>query len=425
MNNLLNKTIIKSSAILLLGSGLFFGGCSSTSSTSTDNSTTTTSSTTLSLSAAVTTLAGTAGSSGSADGTGTAATFNQPYDGTVDNGNLYVTDFGNHLIRKIVISSGVVTTLAGTGSSGSADGTGTAASFYSPGGITSDGTNLFVAGINNHIIRKIVISSGVVTTFAGTGSTGSSDGTGTAASFNFPFGITNDGTNLFVVDAQNHLIRKIVISSGVVTTFAGTGSRGSADGTGTAASFNAPGGITSDGTNLFVADVGNHLIRKIVISSGVVTTIAGTGSTGSSDGTGTAASFNLPFGITNDGTNLFVVDAQNHLIRKIVISSGVVTTFAGTGSFGSADGTGTAASFNAPGITNDGTNLFVADRRNNTIRKVVISTGVVTTFAGTGSAGSADGTGTAASFNYPQSITHDGTSLFVMDLSNHTIRKID
>jgi len=371
MNKTLNKTIIKSSAILLLGSGLFFGGCSSTSSTSTDNSTTTTSSTTLSLSAAVTTLAGTAGSSGSADGTGTAATFNQPYDGTVDNGNLYVTDFGNHLIRKIVISSGVVTTLAGTGSSGSADGTGTAASFYSPGGITSDGTNLFVAGINNHIIRKIVISSGVVTTFAGTGSTGSSDGTGTAASFNFPFGITNDGTNLFVVDAQNHLIRKIVISSGVVTTFAGTGSRGSADGTGTAASFNFPQGITNDGTNLFVADVGNHLIRKIVISSGVVTTIAGTGSAGN------------------------------------------------------ADGTGTAASFNAPGITNDGTNLFVADRRNNTIRKVVISTGVVTTFAGTGSAGSADGTGTAASFNYPQSITHDGTSLFVMDLSNHTIRKID
>ena len=316
MNNLLNKTIIKSSAILLLGSGLFFGGCSSTSSTSTDNSTTTTSSTTLSLSAAVTTLAGTAGSSGSADGTGTAATFNQPYDGTVDNGNLYVTDFGNHLIRKIVISSGVVTTLAGTGSSGSADGTGTAASFYSPGGITSDGTNLFVAGINNHIIRKIVISSGVVTTFAGTGSTGSSDGTGTAASFNLPFGITNDGTNLFVVDAQNHLIRKIVISSGVVTTFAGTGSRGSADGTGTAASFNAP-GITNDGTNLFVADRRNNTIRKVVISTGVVTTFAGTGSAGSADGTGTAASFNYPQSITHDGTSLFVMDLSNHTIRKI------------------------------------------------------------------------------------------------------------
>ena len=262
MNNLLNKTIIKSSAILLLGSGLFFGGCSSTSSTSTDNSTTTTSSTTLSLSAAVTTLAGTAGSSGSADGTGTAATFNQPYDGTVDNGNLYVTDFGNHLIRKIVISSGVVTTLAGTGSSGSADGTGTAASFYSPGGITSDGTNLFVVDVGNHLIRKIVISSGVVTTIAGTGSAGNADGTGTAASFNAP-GITNDGTNLFVADRPNTPTRKVVISTGVVTTFAGTGSAGSADGTGTAASFNYPQSITHDGTSLFVMDLSNHTIRKI------------------------------------------------------------------------------------------------------------------------------------------------------------------
>ena len=262
MNNLLNKTIIKSSAILLLGSGLFFGGCSSTSSTSTDNSTTTTSSTTLSLSAAVTTLAGTAGSSGSADGTGTAATFNQPYDGTVDNGNLYVTEFGNHLIRKIVISSGVVTTFAGTGSRGSADGTGTAASFNYPQGITNDGTNLFVADVGNHLIRKIVISSGVVTTIAGTGSAGNADGTGTAASFNAP-GITNDGTNLFVADRRNNTIRKVVISTGVVTTFAGTGSAGSADGTGTAASFNYPQSITHDGTSLFVMDLSNHTIRKI------------------------------------------------------------------------------------------------------------------------------------------------------------------
>ena len=263
MNNLLNKTIIKSSAILLLGSGLFFGGCSSTSSTSTDNSTTTTSSTTLSLSAAVTTLAGTAGSSGSADGTGTAATFNQPYDGTVDNGNLYVTEFGNHLIRKIVISSGVVTTFAGTGSRGSADGTGTAASFNFPQGITNDGTNLFVADVGNHLIRKIVISSGVVTTIAGTGSAGNADGTGTAASFNAP-GITNDGTNLFVADRRNNTIRKVVISTGVVTTLAGTaGTSGTTDGTGTAALFNYPAGITSDGTSLYVTDNINHTIRKI------------------------------------------------------------------------------------------------------------------------------------------------------------------
>jgi len=135
-------------------------------------------------------------------------------------------------------------------------------------------------------------TSGAVTTVAGTGSTGSANGTGTSASFYNPAGITRDGTNLYVADHNNHLIRKIVISTGAVTTVAGTGSQGSADGTGTSASFYRPTGITTDGTNLYVADYDNHLIRKIVISTGAVTTLAGTGSSGSANGTGTSASFN-------------------------------------------------------------------------------------------------------------------------------------
>ena len=118
-------------------------------------------------------------------------------------------------------------------------------------------------------------------------------------------------------DSGNNLIRQIVISTGVVTTVAGTGSSGSANGTGTSASFNLPRGITTDGTNLYVAEYGNHLIRKIVISTGVVTTVAGTGSTGSANGTGTSASFNYPIGITTDGKDLYVADWNNHLIRKI------------------------------------------------------------------------------------------------------------
>ena len=161
--------------------------------------------------------------------------------------------------------------------------------------------------------------STVVTTLAGTGSSGSANGTGTSASFNGPVGITTDGTNLYVVDYSNHLIRKIVISTGVVTTLAGTGSSGSVDGTGTSASFNSPHSITRDGTNLYVADYGNHLIRKIVISTGAVTTLAGTGSSGSANGTGTSASFYSPTGITTDGTNLYVSEYVNHLIRKIVL----------------------------------------------------------------------------------------------------------
>ncbi len=231
------------------------------------------------------------------------------------------TQMGGAMQGGTLCLTTAVTTPVGTaGISGSTDGTGTAARFNTPIGITTDGTNLYVADFNNHTIRKIVISSGVVTTLAGTaGSAGSTDGTGLAAMFSWPQGITTDGTNLYVADFNNHTIRQIVISSGVVTTLAGlAGSAGSTDGTGTAARFSTPAGITTDGTNLYVADTGNHTIRKIVISSGVVTTLAGlAGSLGSTDGTGSAARLNNPIGITTDGTNLYVVDRSNHTIRRI------------------------------------------------------------------------------------------------------------
>ena len=397
----------------------------------------------------VTTIAGSAGSTGSTDATGTSARFYYPQGITTDGTNLYVADTYNYTIRKIVISTGVVTTIAGSaGSSGSTDATGTSARFYLPAGITTDGTNLFVVDYGNYTIRKIVISTGVVTTIAGTaGSSGSTDATGTSARFYNPIGITTDGTNLYVADTYNYTIRKIAPSTStgtlmggsvqgtslnltstnaVVTTFAGSTTSGSTNATGTSARFYYPEGMTTDGTNLFVADNFNHTIRKIVISTGVVTTIAGSTTSGSTDGTGTSARFNYPTGITTDGTNLFVVDQYNHTIRKIVISTGVVTTLAGSTTSGSTDGTGTSARFYYPtGITTDGTNLFVADTSNHTIRKIVISTGVVTTIAGSaGSSGSTNATGTSARFYYPTGITTDGTNLFVADTSNHTIRKI-
>ena len=196
-----------------------------------------------------------------------------------------MTDSGSHTIRKIVISTGAVTTLAGTaGTSGSTDATGTSARFYGPYDITTDGTNLYVADYLNHTIRKIVISTGAVTTLAGTaGTSGSTNGTGTSARFNNPLGITTDGTNLYVVEYNVNLIRKIVISTGVVTTIADTG---------VLVSYNVPLGITTDGTNLYVAQMGSNKIHKIVISTGVVTTIAG-GLYGSTDGVGTSASFKI------------------------------------------------------------------------------------------------------------------------------------
>ena len=324
-----------------------------------------------------------------------------------------------------------VSTIAGqAGVKNHADGTGTNATFDVPRGITTDGTNLYITDYANDTIRKMVISTGAVTTIAGqAGVAGHADGTGTSATFDDPDGITTDGTNLYIVDRMNYTIRKMVISTGAVTTIAGqSGVWGHADGIGTSATFNQPEGITTDGTNLYISDSVNNTIRKMVISTGAVTTIAGQADVpGHTDGTGTNATFSLPTGITTDGTNLYISDSFNETIRKLVISTSAVTTIAGqVGVPGHTDGTGTNATFYYPdGITTDGTNLYITDSFNDTIRKLVISTGAVTTVAGqAGVKGYADGTGTNATFNEPVYITTDGSSLFVTDTGNETIRQI-
>jgi len=309
-------------------------------------------------------------------------------DFIVVGGNLYFVDTLNHVIKKVVLSTGVVSIFAGySGLSGSANGVGATARFNGPFGIGTDGTNLYVADTGSHTIRKIVIATIEVTTIAGTaGIVGTANGTGAAARFNGPHDVTSDGTNLYVVDTGNHTIRKIVIATGVVTTLAGTaGLSGSADGTGAAARFNGPHDVATDGTNLYVADTGNHTIRKIVISTGVVTTLAGAaGVSGFTDATGAAARFNGPHGIIQDGTNVYVSDTGNHTIRQIVIATAVVTTLAGlAGVPDYIDATGVNARFNTPhGIYVSGTDLYVADILNQVIRKVVISSGVVTTLPG-------------------------------------------
>jgi hypothetical protein len=309
-------------------------------------------------------------------------------------GNVLVADFHNNAIRKIT-SSGVVTTLAGTAdSSGSTDGTGAAARFDTPYGVAVDGAgNVFVADYDNNTIRKITLS-GVVTTLAGSAadSAGSADGTGAAGRFCGPNGVAVDGAgNVLVADYWNDTIRKVT-PSGVVTTLAGSaGLSGSADGTGAAARFFLPVGVAVDGTgNVFVAD-GNNTIRKIT-PTGVVATLAGSaGLSGSADGTGAAARFCRPSGLAVDGVgNVFVADNENNTIRKVT-PSGVVTTLAGSaGLSGSADGTGAAASFSWPqGVAVDGAgNVFVADSQNNAIRKISTS-GVVTTIVGVASGMSA------------------------------------
>jgi len=319
-----------------------------------------------------------------------------------------------------------ITTVAGDGNATFADGNSTTASFNIPFGVAVDSSgNIFVADEMNNKIRKID-SSGNVTTVAGDGNATFADGNSTTASFKYPTGVALDGSgNIFVSDYGNNKIRKID-TSGNVTTVAGTGVMGFADGNSTTAKFGQPTGVALDGSgNIFVADYGSNKIRKID-SSGNVTTVAGDGTATFADGNSTTASFKDPYGVALDSSgNIFVSDTHNHRIRKIDIN-GNVTTVAGTGNATFADGNSTTASFNNPtGIAVDSSgNIFVADWLNNRIRKIDTS-GNVTTIAGTGAPTFADGDSTIAKFHSPSSVAVDSSgNIFVADQTNHRIRKI-
>lgn len=324
--------------------------------------------------AMVTTLAGLAGITGSADSPATER-FSSPLAVATDgDGNAYVSNFKNFTISKIA-PDGVVTTLAGIpGTRGSANGAGNAATFFSPRGVAAgpDG-DVFVADAGTHRIRK-TNRDGFVSTWAGAGRRGDTDGTASEALFSYPTAIATDSAgSVFVADTENHTIRKITADGTVITIAGGAGNIGSADGLVAEARFYSPEGIAVDRSgNVFVADTGNHVIRKL--TDRVVTTLAGSaGARGQADGRGPAARFNQPVGLAvDDGGYLFVADAGNHAIRRIS-PGGVVTTVAGNGTPGDADGIGPAARFRSPfGVAVDRQgNLLIADSGNNLLRKGV------------------------------------------------------
>jgi sugar lactone lactonase YvrE len=381
----------------------------------------------------VSTLAGLAGVAGSSNGIGSGALFSQPAGVALDSStNLYVADYGNSTLRKIT-PAGSVSTLAGSpGDVGTNNGTGAGAQFYLPQGVAVDGSgNIYVADSANHAIRKVT-SGGSVTTLAGSlGNFGTNNGTGANAQFDEPAGVAVDTNgNVYVADTLNHTVRKVT-PTGAVSTIAGAaGMFGANDGTNTAARFNQPSGLVVGAGALFVADSGNGTLRKINATgpNWVTTTVAGSPSIGSADGAGSASRFFWPAALACDtSNNVYIADAQNATIRKIN-PSGQVSTLAGVaGSYCSADGSGTGARFFVPqGIAVDRSgNVYVADTGNNTVRAITPG-GTVSTLAGSpGSSGIADGTGGGAQFNQPTGIGVDSNgNVYVADAWNQTIRKI-
>ncbi|MEI6785580.1 MAG: cadherin-like beta sandwich domain-containing protein, partial [Verrucomicrobiota bacterium] len=325
----------------------------------------------------------------------------------------------------------VVSTLAGTGTAGFVDATGAAAQFNWPRGVAMDAAgNVYVADYSNNRIRK-VSPTGVVTTLAGTNTAGFVDATGAAAQFYNPLGVAVDSNGyIYVADSYNHRIRKVT-PAGVVTTLAGSGSSGFLDGASGTAKFSYPSGVAVDASgNVYVADEFNGRIRKVT-PTGTVSTLAGSGLSnfgGFHDGPGTTAEFNGPRGVAVDAaTNVFVADNSNNRIRKVT-PAGVVSTLAGTNNVYPdmfTNGTGAAAKFYGPcGVAVDASgNVYVTDAGNKRIRKVT-SAGVVTTLAGSTN-GFADGPLADALFGSTYGVAVDASgNIYVGDYVNNRIRKI-
>ena len=298
----------------------------------------------------------------------------------------------------------------------------------------SSGSNVYIADYQNNKIRK-VNSAGILSTFAGTGAPGTAGDNGLAisAQLNNPQGISLDSSgNLYIADSFNYKIRKVTGS--IITTYAGTGALGTSGdgGPANAALLNFPTGVSADNSgNVFVADYNNHKIRKIS-SSRIITTVAGTGSAGVSGdgGPGTSALLNYPYGVSVDiSGNVYIADSSNNKVRKLS-TTGIITTIAGTGTAGSSVDNIAATSAllkNPRGVSIDiSGNVYIADNSNNKIR-MVSNAGIITTIAGTGTGGNGGdgGLSTSAQLKIPSGLTVDGNgNVYVADSGNNKIRLI-
>jgi len=383
---------------------------------------------------------GTAGFSGDG-GPATSAELNSPYGVGVDHsGGIFIADHSNQRVRYVAAGTGYISTAAGGGSEG--DGyQAVNAILGSPSGVATDSSgNVYIADQDDQRVRRVSASTGIITTVAGNGVYGFSGDGGTAANamlYN-PYGVAVDTSgNLYIADQANQRIRKVTASSGLITTVAGNGSASYAGdgGPATNASLNNPGDVAVDSAgNLYIADASNNRIRLVVASTGIIITVAGNGAPGyaGDGGAATNANLNNPQGVALDNLgNLLIADSYNQRIRRVNLSSGVITTVAGNGipGFNSDGQPATTASLYYPsGVTSDSTgNIYIADASNARIRRIDATTGEITTVAGNGDYFFSGDGGPAVSANLanPTNLTISSSgNLYIADESNNRIRMV-
>jgi DNA-binding beta-propeller fold protein YncE len=330
--------------------------------------------------------------------------------------DFYIADTSNHRVRKVTASTGFISTVAGTGSSGAfTAGAATSSKLNAPSGLALDSSgNLYIADSGDHAVAKV--SSGTLSYFAGTGSSGTvTAGAATSSKLNSPTGIAFDGSgNAYIADGGNHEVLKV--ASGTLSVFAGTGTSGTVTaGAATSSKLNSPTRVAVDSSgNVYIADGGNHQVLKVT-SGGTLSVFAGTGSSGSThenDGSlATAAKLKTPYGVAVDSSgNVYIADSGNSVILKVAASTGVISIVAGTGSAGYSGDGGAAASaqLNGPkGLAVDSSgNIYIADTSNNRVRWVLPSFGDISPIAGNGTGGyTGDGAAaTSAEINAPAGV---------------------
>jgi sugar lactone lactonase YvrE len=374
-------------------------------------------------------------------GPATAASLNYAYGVAVDSGgNIYIGDTQNNRVRKVASSTGVINTVVGgyPGDGGPA----TNVQLYNPCGVVLDNAgNCYIADSGNNRVRKLITSTGVIYTVAGNGEGGYSGdgGPATAARLSSPVGVLWDGSgNLYIASKWSGLIRAVDLNTGLIRTVAGGGAWGPSDGgPATAAHLGWPWGLALDsGGNLYFSDNLENQVRRVSASTGIITTVAGITNwppTFSGDGgPATAADIYMPEGIAVDnGGILYIADSVNCRIRNVDLNTGVIGTMAGNGIWGSSGdgGPATSAKLLSPaGVTLDGFgNLYIADSGNARIRKVNLSTGVISSVDGNGipGFGGDGGPATSAQLNAPAGLALDNNlNLLIADTGNNRVREV-